>query len=426
MADTGKKDGSKPRKAKDPLKALDKVQARRFMVRFDLPDQDETAWGDGKAHELVEQALGKWSWIGQVEKGEKSGRIHAQLYVESPMKSPIRAGSIVRAVRAVTDTDGHKVSADVEKAKAKPSSCVAYVTKQKTRLLGPWSNKAMGEWPDPDGSERITREDLYHAVMAEGMGLREILADQSLAVAASTCMQWLRQVITTREALKWDTGGTRPVRCIYIYGDSNTGKSTAARALLADEYGGDGYFTVTDMDRDPWAGYESQRAVLFDDLRLPTPKISFQTWLRYTDRFDLQLSRRYENAYAAYETLVVTSNWSPDEQIESVRMALTDGKLRDEDVTAFYRRLTRVIHVDRYGNPRDETNRYHQALADRLTVTGEALKTLLDHDPPQPQGFDQTTPQSDGLADSDPEWNLGKLGSGQSYDSELSAEDLIA
>lgn len=415
--------GEKAKASKAALTALDKIQARRFMVRFDLPVQDESAWDDGTARDLVEKTLGRWSYIGQIERGEKSGRLHAQTYVESPMKNPVRAGSIVRAVRAVTDDGDHRVSVDVEKAKGKPGSCVGYVTKGKTRVWGPWSNKPLDEWPDPDGDEHITRDDLYHAVMSEGMSLREILADPALAVAASTCMQWLRQLINAREAAIYDAGVERPVQCVYIYGESNTGKSTAARALLAERYGTDGFFTVTDMDRDPWAGYESEKAVLFDDLRLPTPKISFQTWLRYTDRFDLQLSRRYENAFAAYETVVVTSNWSPSEQIESVRMSLSDGKLRDEDVTAFYRRLTRVIHVDRYGVPVDETARYHGMLADRLTVTGEALQRVLDQEPApvEPLAFDP--PDSD-RGQADPDWNLGKLnGDGGPV---LTAEDLLA
>lgn len=409
--------------AKDPLKALDRVQARRFMVRFDLPVQDESAWDDGTARDLVEKALGRWSYVGQIERGEKSGRLHAQLYIESPVKNPIRAGSIVRAIRAVTDVDGHRVSVDVEKAKGKPSSCVAYVTKQKTRLLGPWSSKPMEEWPDPDGNEHITRDDLYNAVMVEGMGIRDILSDPALAVAASTCMQWLRQVVNTREAKLWASGNERHIRCIYIYGASNTGKSTAARALLSSEYGADGYFVVTDVDRDPWAGYASEKAVLFDDLRLPTPKISFKTWLLYTDRFDLQLSRRYENAFAAFDMIVVTSNWSPDEQIESVRMALSDGKLRDEDVVAFYKRLTRVIHIDQYGNPCDETARYHRDLADRLPVTGEALQEVLARKPEQPADEFADPSERSTTPGSDPAWNLGKLAEDTHS---LSAEDLIA
>ena len=115
-----------------------------------------------------------------------------------------------------------------------------------------------------------------------------------------------------------------------------------------------------------------------DDLRLPTSKIGLQEMLQLLDGFPYQLSRRYANTWAAFSHVVITSNWSPDKQWQSMRNASSlRSPLSEEDKLAFYRRFTRVLHVDKHGKISDETAVYRNGVDEREHVTLDDLKSAL-------------------------------------------------
>lgn len=365
------------------LHSLDKIQARRFSVRFDLPDQQLKHWTSDKVEDLIEHCLDKWWYIGSLERGKKSERYHCQLYVESRTGSPIRLGSIVRAIRKQTDSETITVSVDVEPARSGPASMVAYVTKEDTHIWGPYSNRDMEEWPVPRDAPKVTRDDLYTLIMQDGITMSQIMENSDLAVAASSCMKWIASLIRQRDGAKWGKDN-RNLEVLYVYGASNTGKSTVARQYLASVVGSGEYFVVSDYERDPWSEYACQPGVLLDDLRLPTRQIGLQNFLQLTDRFPVQLSRRYENSWAAYTYMVITSNWSPFQQWESIKSSSSLGNQpKDEDRLAFYRRLTRILHVNEDGTIEDETTRYHSELSGRRQITLSDLRDVLAAQPAQ-------------------------------------------
>lgn len=368
------------------LSALDRVQGRRFMVRFDLPNQEKTKWSGPEVESLMKCALGKWAYIGQCEQGGKNGRLHVQAYVESPTASPVRVGSIVRAIRKHTDVNDHRVSVYVKRAMNSAGRCVAYCSKNDTRVWGPWSNRPMDSWPDVEVSPgaSVTRSDLYNAVMSDGLSMSDILADSDMAVTASTCLRWLADLIRQREAALWGVNGkNRDVQTLYIYGASNTGKSQLAREYLSSEVGQYGFFVVSDYKRDPWEGYACQRGVLMDDLRMPTPTISSDDFLRLLDRYPLQLSRRYANSWAAFDRVVITSNWSPAKQWEALKWGGSlSAQPTDEDRAAFMRRLTRIVEVGVDGSLTDRTMEFHGGVDQRGHASGDELRNLLASPPP--------------------------------------------
>lgn len=95
-----------------------------------------------------------------------------------------------------------------------------------------------------------------------------------------------------------------------------------------------------------------------------------------------QLSRRYANSWAAFDLVVITSNWSPEGQWESLkRSAPLSCPLTNEDRTAFYRRLSRVLHVNENGGITDETAVYRGDVDRRGKITLENLKHVLDTGP---------------------------------------------
>lgn len=369
------------------LSGLDAVQARRFMLRFDLPVRDLDHYTEEQVKTIFEAACTpkndegsyRWNGWGQLELGEKSGRYHIQAYIETASSAPLRAGTIVRAVRAVTDTEDQPVSVHISKARKKTEKCIAYVTKEKTRIWGPWSNIPQLEWPitDADDSGHTKRDDLYAAIMDDGLSVGEILASPELAVTASGCMSWLDRIAKLKQQETYGSGSPkRKIETLYLYGASDTGKSTIAEKYLHDV--ADHVFIMSDYRRDPWDGYNSEDGLLMDDLRLPTPLIGLQEMLQLLDGRSYMLARRYANTFAAFTHIVITSNWGPEKQWQSVcGSSSLLSPLTEEDQAAFYRRLTRVLHVDDQGAITDETAKYHQTIVGRKCATVDQLRQVL-------------------------------------------------
>ena len=377
------------------LSGLSTVQGRRFMLRFDLPKQDIGLYTEDQVKDLFMEACcptdkdgnPRWHAWGQLELGNKNGRWHIQAYVESATVSPLRASTIVRSVRSVTDAEKKTVSVYIGVAKKRREKCIAYVTKERTRVYGPWSNVDREEWPeleeqDGDG-QKVEREDLYQAIMEDGMSVRDVLAEPAMSVAAASCMSWVEKLERERQTWQWGSGsGKRAMNVIYIYGSSGTAKTTVAIEYLKESCGGRGFFSVTDYRRDPWDGYAGEKGLLLDELRLPTPVFGVQEMLQMLDGTPYQLSRRYANSWAAFDLVVITSNWSPGGQWESMkRSAPLSCPLTDEDRTAFYRRLSRVLHVNENGGITDETAVYRGDVDRRGKITLENLKHVLDTGP---------------------------------------------
>lgn len=371
------------------LSGLSKVQSRRFMLRFDLPEQNIGVYTENQVRDLFMCACcptdkdgnPRWHAWGQLERGEKDGRWHIQAYVESATASPLRASTIVRSVRSVTDDEKKTVSVYINGAKKRRERCIAYVVKERTRVYGPWSNVGREEWPElEEDGQKIEREDLYQAIMEDGMSVHDVLADPTMSVAASSCMSWLEKLERERQSRQWGSGSSkRDMKVVYLYGSSGTAKTTVAIAYLKEACGKHGFFSVTDYRRDPWDGYAGERGLLLDELRLPTPAFGMQEMIQMLDGTPYQLSRRYANSWAAFDLVVITSNWSPNGQWESMKRSTSlSCPLTVEDQTAFYRRLLRVLRVNENGDITDETAVYRGDVDRRGKVTLENLKHVLD------------------------------------------------
>lgn len=369
------------------VEKLKKVQSRRFMARFDLPIQDISQYDKDGLHQLFmaaccptdKQGNPRWKVWGQVEKGEQNNRWHIQLYYESLGDAPIRASTIVNAIRKQTDTDDKRVSVYIQRAVKKPARCVGYVTKEKTRVFGPWSNVPEDEWPQDDDEDKdcTQRDDLYEAVMVDGLSVRDILMNSDLAVAASSCMNWVEKLERERQKTMWGTDDSRrTMEVLYVYGDTNTGKTTVAGQYLTQQVGS--YFSVTDYRRDPWDGYSGEPGVLFDDLRLPTQNIGLQETLQMFNGTPYMLGRRYANTWAGFDHVVITSNWSLQQQWQSLKnSAPLSSPLTEFDRRAFFRRFTRVLHVVNDGTIIDETAMYRENIDQNGRAGLDALNTVL-------------------------------------------------
>ena len=86
---------------------------------------DESFDGEGYLRSLVEIGLVKFA-AGQLERGE-SGNIHLQYYIQRE-----RQTTFATIKRQICDRSHWEV------ARGTLAQCVAYVTKEDTRIAGPW------------------------------------------------------------------------------------------------------------------------------------------------------------------------------------------------------------------------------------------------------------------------------------------------
>jgi len=141
----------------------------------------------------------------------------------------------------------------------------------------------------------------------------------------------------------------RELSVSYIHGTTRVGKSKA----LADKYGYQNIFRVTEYDQPAFDNYDGQDIIVFEEFR---SLFKISQMLNYLDGHPCQLPCRYEDKTAAYTKVVITTNIPPADQYVNVKEK--EPKTWD----AFIARIGNVYDFD---NPReiemfmrDEANPY--------------------------------------------------------------------
>lgn len=86
----------------------------------------------------------------QLERGEETGRLHLQMYLE--LHDSMRIQTVVNVVKSIV---GKGKSVRVEKRQGSQTQAVAYCSKEDTRIAGPWS---FGKPASRGRSKRDTRK----------------------------------------------------------------------------------------------------------------------------------------------------------------------------------------------------------------------------------------------------------------------------
>lgn len=142
---------------------------------------------------------------------------------------------------------------------------------------------------------------------------------------------------------KRSTSIEKPVPRVYwFYGETGSGKSRQAHAMLADCVDGS---WVAPLNLDWFDGYCGQGAVLFDDFRkeYTRTKYGFSGLLRLLDRYPLNVNVRGAAPVPwVPRTIIITCNKSPGDCFSWTDNA---GDTHErEDIEQLIRRITEVRH----------------------------------------------------------------------------------
>ncbi len=200
--------------------------------------------------------------------------------------------------------------------------------KAETRVEGTFEE--WGTFPTQKGKD-IDMQELYEMVK-NGYSNAEILAINNDYILQIDKLDKLRTMLLTE---KYKNTRRLDLQVIYIYGVTGSGKT---RGIL-DQHGDANVYRVTDYQH-PFDSYSCQPVIAFDEYR---SQIRISDMLNYCDIYPIELSARYANKYACFDTVYIVSNWPLEQQYENVQ------EENAESWKAFLRRIHKVIvyHEDK-------------------------------------------------------------------------------
>jgi len=258
------------------MKKMPKSGAYRWMLTLKADEYDQTE---------VESKLAPYRYVGQLETGEETGYVHWQIYINN--NTQIRFETLQNKFPI-----GH-----FEIARSTDKHCYDYVRKNET-FAG--VRVGQGIWDfDEDGAQRqidpSLMESLHDSIFVDGRSVDDILCDEPRAMRY---VHQLRQLEAVRDNMRWKTQD-RNVTAHYIYGTTGTGKTKYVHDLYRGEM-----YRVSDY-KNPFDGYNGEPVLVLDEYREQLP---MSLLLNVLDRYPLRLPARYNDRWAAYDTVYVISN----------------------------------------------------------------------------------------------------------------------
>ena len=315
------------------------TQSRKWQLTINNPTEK------GFTHERIRAELDSLKsvvyWCMADEIGE-NGTYHTHIYIQG--KGAMRFSTIKKRFD----------SAHIEMAKGTALQNREYVSKsgkwEKDKKHETCVDGTFEEWGEMPVERQGARNDLadLHAMVKEGLSDYDILEQIPEAMLQLDKIQLTRQVIVQEKYKNlW-----RDLTCVYIYGDTGTGKTRS----VMEKYGYENVFRVTDYFH-PFDNYRGQDVIIFEEFR---SGFRIADMLNYLDGYPLELPCRYANKYACYTKVYIISNIPLSEQYRNQPQ---------ESFNAFLRRINYVLHYTLQGI-RKSTIEIH-ADGFRLLLDGE-------------------------------------------------------
>lgn len=281
--------------------------AKRWMLTRNNPTEIELQCGEWMER-LVAEGHAKYV-AGQVERGEQ-GTLHIQAFLYLNDKKRLNQ------VKALLGDQWH-----CEVARSGDVHCNRYVTKEDTRVEGPWTFGTL----DNEQGKRSDLEEVSRLVL-QGKDLKEIAETHPMTyIKFHNGLRALSNQVNGSE-LKRD-----PVTVSVFYGVSNCGKTHYVLQQMIGKR-----FHRQKAPYTFWDGLETQTEVLLlDDFRGEMP---FQDFLQIVDQHYLRLQVKGSSVCCRFTTVWITSNLSPYEWYPK---EMTDETCR----RALRRRLSAIYWV---------------------------------------------------------------------------------
>lgn len=276
-------------------------------------------------HEVTEQdlidAFEDWAWTGQLEQGGETSYRHYQIFMQAT--SRVRLSSI----RSRLEKKHGLHVGYIQPRRSSVGSCIAYVTKDTTRLAGPYMYGDLNQH-DEQG-KRSDLEQLRDAILKEGLSYSELLENGELSSILSRHLQYAKELWAVHQKQKFGLKD-REVKVTYLWGAPGVGKT---RKVMSDHDRQDVY-RVTNY-KHPFDEYEGEPVLVLDEYN---SQLDFQFLLNVLDRYPLRLPCRYADRYAGWTEVWIVSN-----------KPLSGQYIYEDEETrpALDRRIGEVIHMDR-------------------------------------------------------------------------------
>lgn len=271
------------RKSKSP-------RSRAWMVTiFEQPEGFE----EPRTEDDVAEILTGLRWCGQLEEGHETHNRHYQLYVEA--KNPIRFSTWKRLC-----PDAH-----VEPRKGTKEEAIAYVTKEDTRVAGPFFHGIEAGDRDRSG-ERTDLQEISERILSGGESVDDLLLDEAVSTKLARCLTWARNLEHAKIARLEQRYRSKPrnVKVFYLWGDPGIGKTYSV--LMS----GMQIFEPTYAPSGGWDSYAAEDTVLFDEF---TGQIPLWQMNRLLEGYpNTVLRARYHDHIACYHNVYIISNYPPE------------------------------------------------------------------------------------------------------------------
>lgn len=293
------------------------IQRNSFLLTINNPKDY------GYTHDVIKQNLiahfTTLKYFCMADEIGKTGTYHTHIYV--CFNSRVRFKTLKK----------HFPEAHIDISHGSAESNFEYVSKTgrwedtekaETKVEGTFEE--WGTFPIQKGQNEDMHE-LYEMVK-NGYSNAEILAINNDYILQIDKLDKLRTLLLTE---KYKNTRRLNLTVTYIYGATGSGKT---RGIL-DKHGDANVYRVTDYQH-PFDGYNCQSVIAFDEYR---SQIRISDMLNYCDIYPIELSARYSNKFACYDTVYIISNWSLEQQYENVQTE------NHESWLAFLRRIHKVI-----------------------------------------------------------------------------------
>lgn len=299
-------------------------RARAWMLTIKAADHTK--------EEIIEKLSEYTGFIGQLEKGSKTGYLHWQVYVEN--ENPIRFS----ALKAKFPT------AHLGKRKTTAARCVAYCTKTDGTEMGVQISGGFIK-VDVSQGQRTDLEELRAAIVA-GTRYEELVLNDARAMRNFSSLKEMQNLV---DAEKWGSVERPDIKAHFISGGTAVGKTSTIYAKHGQHWRT--VHSVDDYRRSSncWDQYSAQPVLLLDEFE---GSWSLQWMRKLLDRYRLQLPARYANKFAAWSTVYVLSNepyaaqWTAEDGSPSahaaVRRRFTSIGEMQPDGSMIYERLNWV------------------------------------------------------------------------------------
>lgn len=347
--------------------------AKDWMLRVsrDNPSPDDTSTRRIMTPDDVMTCLEKASFlVFQLEEGSKTGYSHYQCFAQ--WESPTRLSSI----RKSFNSRGWTVQYIAPRMYS-VSSCLAYCSKSKTRIEGPW-NRGEAQLPSTDKETLLLEAETS---LAEGTTTVDaLLLNPETRGAARRHLTYLRAIEEAAMRSRWSKTD-RQVTGHLMWGPPRTGKTWS---LTHERYDYNDVYRVTDW-RNPWDSYQSQPILILDEFECQP---DFHVLCQILEGYPMELPARYSNKFAAWNQVWIVSNADLDDLVDLYRRQGVSESM----LPSLPGRISEIVHHTAPGVEVSSIPESWLAMQERFHQ-GASAASPLDPDR-SPAGLSQTDSES--------------------------------